>query len=248
MGATLGVGAADTTRPRRRPDVTRRGRRGSGRHPAATGCPRRRADRHPPAVRPPGRITATPEAVLRTHTHAHLPCHDVRDPADPSHSRLLLHDGNLALRELVAERLPHAEFAHLSACHSSAPGRELADEVISIASAFQLCGYRQVIGGLWSVEHRMAPLLAREVCRRLAHPTLRTSPTPCTGRSRHSANTTATANHCSGTGGDGAPTRGGTSSQRRRIRQRACLMSASPPRVTADGTVTLADGVGWSSG
>ncbi|MFD7701751.1 CHAT domain-containing protein [Streptomyces caelestis] len=116
---------------------------------------------------------ATPGAVLaalRTHTHAHLACHGVRDPADPSHSRLLLHDGALALRELAAERLPHAEFAYLSACHSSAPGRELADEVISIASAFQLCGYRQVIGSLWTVEDRMAPLLAREVYRRLGAP------------------------------------------------------------------------------
>ncbi|MEV8554791.1 CHAT domain-containing protein [Streptomyces glaucescens] len=113
---------------------------------------------------------ATPRAVLaalRTHTHAHLACHGVRDPADPSHSRLLLHGGDLALRELAAERLPHAEFAYLSACHSAAPGTELADEVVSVASAFQLCGYRQVIGSLWTVEDRMAPLLAHEVYRQL---------------------------------------------------------------------------------
>ncbi|MER5295985.1 CHAT domain-containing protein [Streptomyces pharetrae] len=116
---------------------------------------------------------ATPGSVLaalRTHTHAHLACHGVRDPADPSHSRLLLHGGDLALRELAAERLPHAEFAFLSACHSAAPGKELADEVISVASAFQLCGYRQVIGSLWTVDDRMAPVLAREVYRQLGTP------------------------------------------------------------------------------
>ncbi|MGW0777253.1 CHAT domain-containing protein [Streptomyces sp. NPDC002835] len=116
---------------------------------------------------------ATPQAVLaalRTHTHAHLACHGVRDRADPSRSRLLLHGGELTLRELAGERLPEAEFAYLSACHSAAPGEELADEVISVASAFQLCGYRQVIGSLWTVDDKMGLLLAREVYRNLAAP------------------------------------------------------------------------------
>ncbi|MFB0626956.1 CHAT domain-containing protein [Streptomyces sp. AB3(2024)] len=116
---------------------------------------------------------ATPDAVLaalRTHTHAHLACHGVRDPGDPSRSRLLLSGGELTLRELAAERLPDAEFAYLSACHSAAAGEELADEVISVASAFQLCGYRHVIGSLWTVQDDMGPLLAREVYRNLAAP------------------------------------------------------------------------------
>ncbi|MFD7439383.1 CHAT domain-containing protein [Streptomyces sp. NPDC059861] len=116
---------------------------------------------------------ATPEAVLaalRTHTHAHLACHGVGNPDAPSQSRLRLHGGDLTLRELAAERLRGAEFAYLSACHSAAPGKELADEAISMASAFQLCGYRHVIGSLWTVEDGMGPLLAREVYRALAAP------------------------------------------------------------------------------
>ncbi|MER6346503.1 CHAT domain-containing protein [Streptomyces sp. NPDC001595] len=116
---------------------------------------------------------ATPEAVLaalRTHTHAHLACHGVRNPADPSQSRLLLHGGDLALRQLASERLRNAEFAYLSACHSAAPGKELADEILSVASAFQLCGYRQVIGSLWTVEDGMGPLLAHEVYRLIGAP------------------------------------------------------------------------------
>ncbi|ALO95628.1 hypothetical protein SHL15_4539 [Streptomyces hygroscopicus subsp. limoneus] len=116
---------------------------------------------------------ATPRAVLaalRGHTHAHLACHGVRDPGDPARSRLLLHGGELTLRELAGERLTDARFAYLSACHSAAPGEELADEVISVASAFQLCGYRQVIGSLWTVDDRMGPLLAAEVYRHLAAP------------------------------------------------------------------------------
>ncbi|MGW7788043.1 CHAT domain-containing protein, partial [Streptomyces tricolor] len=116
---------------------------------------------------------ATPEnvlAALRTHTHVHLACHGAWDGADPSNSRLLLHGGTLALRQLSAERLADAEFAYLSACHSAAPGAKLINEAVSMASAFQLCGYRQVIGSLWTVDDKVAPLLAHEVYRLFAEP------------------------------------------------------------------------------
>ncbi|WP_329568912.1 CHAT domain-containing protein [Kitasatospora sp. NBC_01266] len=114
---------------------------------------------------------ATPQAVLaalRTHTHAHLACHGVYDPAAPSNSRLLLHGGSLTVRDLTTERLSDAEFAYLSACHTAAPGDALLDEMITLASAFQLCGYRQVIGALWTVADAIAPQLAREVYRTMA--------------------------------------------------------------------------------
>lgn len=116
---------------------------------------------------------ATPDAVLaalRTHSHAHLACHGVLDGDEPSRSRLLLHGGELTVGQLAAERLPGAELAYLAACHSARYGKELVDEVVSVASAFQLSGYRQVIGSLWTVEDEMGPLLAREVYRRLATP------------------------------------------------------------------------------
>ncbi|WP_380281799.1 CHAT domain-containing protein [Kitasatospora purpeofusca] len=116
---------------------------------------------------------ATPRnvlAALRTHTHVHLACHGAWDGADPSNSRLLLHGGDLALSRLAGERLTGAEFAYLSACHSAAPGAQLVNEALSVASAFQLCGYRQVVGSLWTVDDAVAPLLAREVYRLLAEP------------------------------------------------------------------------------
>ncbi|MEU7411924.1 CHAT domain-containing protein [Streptomyces sp. NPDC042638] len=118
------------------------------------------------AAATPGNVLA----ALRTHTHVHLACHGAWDGADPSNSRLLLHGGTLTLRQLAAERLADAEFAYLSACHSAAPGVELINEAVSVASAFQLCGYRQVIGSLWTVDDKVAPLLAREVYRLLAEP------------------------------------------------------------------------------
>lgn len=114
---------------------------------------------------------ATPEAVLaalRTHSRAHLACHGEHDPSDPSSSRLWLHGGALMLRDLTAQRLPDAEFAFLSACHSSAGSRRLVDEAITLASAFQLCGYQHVIGALWQVQDEAAPALAGGVYQSLS--------------------------------------------------------------------------------
>ena len=86
---------------------------------------------------------ATPEAVLaalRTHPYAHLACHGSYDPEDPSAGGLLLHGGELTVHDLATQRLDEPEFACLSACHTATPGTALVDEVITLASAFQLCG------------------------------------------------------------------------------------------------------------
>jgi len=108
---------------------------------------------------------ATPEAVLaalRNAPYAHLACHGSYDPEDPSAGGLLLHGGELTVHDLATERLDEAEFAYLSACHTAAPGTALVDEVITLASAFQLCGYRHVIGSLWTLKDAITPALARD--------------------------------------------------------------------------------------
>jgi CHAT domain-containing protein len=60
---------------------------------------------------------------------------------------------HLTLRGLTQARLPNAEFAFLSACHSAAGDvRGTPDEVIHLAAALQLCGFRSVVGTLWAME------------------------------------------------------------------------------------------------
>jgi CHAT domain-containing protein len=100
---------------------------------------------------------ATRDAVLAAmaeSTWAHFACHGANDPDSPSDSHLLTYDHQrnpLTVRAVSRVRLQQAGFAYLSACHTAASSTELADEVIHVASAFHLAGYRHVIGTLWAI-------------------------------------------------------------------------------------------------
>lgn len=73
--------------------------------------------------------------------------------------------------------LPNAELAFLAACHSAASAtagesqaasgsslmssNEAPDEVLSLASAVQFCGFRSVVGTLWTMADADGPELAQ---------------------------------------------------------------------------------------
>jgi len=106
---------------------------------------------------------------------AHFACHGQTDPASPSANRLLLHDHErrpLEVTDVTRLRLEHADLAFLSACStarpSDRPSERLADEAIHLASAFQLAGYRHVIGTLWPISDAQAVQLANDVYSVLA--------------------------------------------------------------------------------
>ncbi|MGW3340362.1 CHAT domain-containing protein [Streptomyces sp. NPDC001009] len=110
-------------------------------------------------------------ALLRRAPWVHFACHGISDVVEPSASRLLLPDHltrPLAVPEIAALPLDHAEFAFLSACRTAAGSWRLPDEALHLASAFQVSGYRQVVGTLWPVddEHISGPV--RTVYERLA--------------------------------------------------------------------------------
>ncbi|MFF0001452.1 CHAT domain-containing protein [Streptomyces avermitilis] len=79
----------------------------------------------------------------------------ISDQADPSRSRLLLHDHQhdpFTVMALAPIRLDQAYLAFLSACETAlTTDARLLDEAIHLASAFQLAGYPHVIGTLWSI-------------------------------------------------------------------------------------------------
>ena len=103
-------------------------------------------------------------AALRGATSVHLICHAVADTHDPSASRVLTHDHRehpLTVADISELRLEDAGLAYLSACSTSRTRRELADEAIHITGAFQLAGYRHVVGTLWPVPDTLSPEITR---------------------------------------------------------------------------------------
>lgn len=117
------------------------------------------------------RADATVEAVGRALGQspplAHFACHGTQDVTDPSSGHLLLHDGSLGITRIAGLRLDSAELAFLSACETVTGGIQLSDEVITLAAAFRLAGYRHVIGTLWTISDTHAPDIARQVYERL---------------------------------------------------------------------------------
>ena len=110
---------------------------------------------------------ATPDAVLtdlQTHPWAHIACHGHLDDAQPFKSSFELNGGSrLTVKDLLQARLPNAEFAFLSACHSAAGDyAHTPDEVLHLAAATQFCGFRSVVGTLWGMADDDGPMLSRE--------------------------------------------------------------------------------------
>ncbi|MFC8536656.1 CHAT domain-containing protein [Streptomyces sp. NPDC057249] len=91
---------------------------------------------------------------------AHFACHGGVHADDPSLSQLFLEDfarDPLSVASLASARLGHADLAYLSACVTALTGSaKLVNESIQLTTAFQLLGFRQVIGTLWPIQDRMA--------------------------------------------------------------------------------------------
>jgi CHAT domain-containing protein len=92
---------------------------------------------------------------LQDHPWVHFACHG-RRANKPFLSIFQLHDDEqLTLIDIIKARLPNAELAFLSACHSAAiDTRGTPDESIHIAAALQFCGFRSAIGTLGDGRYR----------------------------------------------------------------------------------------------
>jgi CHAT domain-containing protein len=64
---------------------------------------------------------------------------------------MLLADGTLSLEQVGGLDLSRAELAFLSACQTAIGGVRVLDESVHLSAAFQLAGYRHVIGTMWAV-------------------------------------------------------------------------------------------------
>ncbi|KAI0027007.1 TPR-like protein [Vararia minispora EC-137] len=115
---------------------------------------------------------ATVEAVLdamnEDHCQViHLACHGLQNIEDPTKSAFALHDGHLTLSHLMTSSVRKAELAFLSACQTSTGDEKLPEEVIHLAAGMLAMGFKSVVGTMWSIGDKDAPIIADEVYRQL---------------------------------------------------------------------------------
>ena len=104
---------------------------------------------------------------LRRHELVHFACHGELEMGKPFDASFKLHRGQrLKLLDIVNSRLPNAEFAFLSACHTAELTEEsIANEGLHLTAALQYCGFRSVIGTMWAMADTDGRDLARRVYR-----------------------------------------------------------------------------------
>jgi CHAT domain-containing protein len=100
---------------------------------------------------------------LRQHPWVHFACHG-RQEVEPFLSSFQLYGNErLSLIDLIKARLPNAELAFLSACHSAAIDiHGTPNETIHLAAALRFCGFRSVVGTLWAMEDVDGPDVAED--------------------------------------------------------------------------------------
>jgi CHAT domain-containing protein len=103
-----------------------------------------------------GTISAVLEG-METHSWVHLACHGIQDSLN---SAFLLEDGKLKLSTLMAQSLPHAEIAFLSACQTASGDEQLPEEAVHLAAGMLNVGYKSVIGTMWSIGDSQATEVA----------------------------------------------------------------------------------------
>lgn len=116
---------------------------------------------------------------LADHDIVHFACHGLSNVLDPSESCMILqHRGAsdsdyavdpLRVSDVSQLRLDNARIAFLSACSTAENSAQapLADEVIHLASGFQVAGFPHVIGSLWFSADKICVTVAEEFYRRI---------------------------------------------------------------------------------
>ena len=108
---------------------------------------------------------ATIDAVKSGLTKAaivHFSCHGTANFTEPLNSGLLMSDGLLTLKDLLALNLAQdsgIRLAILSACETGLPGLENIDEVVSLPIGLLQAGVAGVISSLWSISDLSTMLL-----------------------------------------------------------------------------------------
>ncbi|KAG6371208.1 hypothetical protein JVT61DRAFT_9832 [Boletus reticuloceps] len=106
--------------------------------------------------------------LMKDADWVHFACHGVQDAAKPTDSGLCLADGRrLKVSDMIGLSRSRGGLAFLSACQTAMGDEGLTDEAIHIAAGMLFAGYSGVIGTMWSISDRLAPIVARGVYEHL---------------------------------------------------------------------------------
>ncbi|KAL7768474.1 hypothetical protein ACKLNR_002775 [Fusarium oxysporum f. sp. zingiberi] len=103
--------------------------------------------------------------ILESCNAVHFGCHGESTSTQPCKSYLQLGtdaESHLTIQEIQGSRHQKAQLAYLSACSTAnVSARDLVDEVVHIAGAFSLLGFRQVVGTFWQAKNTAARVVAK---------------------------------------------------------------------------------------
>ncbi|KAF8444142.1 CHAT domain-containing protein [Boletus edulis BED1] len=102
--------------------------------------------------------------LMKDADWVHFACHGVQDAATPTNSGLCLANGRrLKISDIIGLSRSRSGLAFLSACQTAMGDEGLTDEAIHIAAGMLFAGYGGVIGTMWSISDKLAPIVARRV-------------------------------------------------------------------------------------
>ncbi|KAF5584941.1 tetratricopeptide-like helical [Fusarium subglutinans] len=103
--------------------------------------------------------------ILESCNAVYFGCHGESMSAQPCRSFLQLGtdvNSHLTIQEIQGSHHQKAQLAYLSACSTAnISATHLVDEVVHIAGAFSLLGFRQVVGTLWQAKNTAARVMAK---------------------------------------------------------------------------------------
>jgi len=94
---------------------------------------------------------AVAEALGR-YSRAHVVCHGVQDIGSASAGGLVVHDGVLTVRDVLARQSSPGDVAFLAACVTAQSTLHLPNEVMTFAGALQMSSFQHVIGTVGPVD------------------------------------------------------------------------------------------------
>ena len=97
----------------------------------------------------PKATVSTVLSHLSDSSIVHFACHAFQDLTQPLDSAFIMSDGELKMSQIIAQPMPNASLAFLSACETATGDEYVPDEVMHLAAALLFSGFRSIVGTMW---------------------------------------------------------------------------------------------------